>query len=142
MTAVIGFIAVLILVVCPMSAVAQISVNASKATADREAEPIPPGTTINLQNWQQYRQFMPDGMLALFEGKYAWKTPPDVALEVGPTIIHPLPRNYLAATEKFAGQVQLLELPDGGLTLRNYQGGTPFPNPQEPHKGWKILANL
>jgi hypothetical protein len=142
MTAVIGFIAVLILVVCPMSAVAQISVNVSKAMADGETEPIPPGTTINLQNWQQYRQFMPDGMLALFEGKYEWKMAPDVALEVGPTIIHPLPRNYLAATEKYAGQVQLLELPDGGLTLRNYQGGTPFPNPREPHKGWKILANL
>jgi hypothetical protein len=142
MTAVIGFIAALILVVCPMSAVAQISVNVSKAMADGETEPIPPGITINLQNWQQYRQFMPDGMLALFEGKYEWKMPPDVALEVGPTIIHPLPPNYLAATEKYAGQVELQELPDGGLTLRNYQGGTPFPNPQEPHKGWKILANL
>jgi hypothetical protein len=69
---------------------------------------------------------MPDGMAALFEGRYAWKTPPDVSLEVGPTVIHPLPRNYLAATEKYAGQVQLQELPDGWLTLHNYQGGAPF----------------
>jgi hypothetical protein len=94
-----------------------------------------------MQNWQQYRQFMPDGMAALFEGKYSWKMPPEVALEVGPTIIHPLPRNYLAATEKYAGQVQVQELPGGGLTLRNYHGGIPFPNPGEPHKGWKILAD-
>ncbi len=142
MTGVIGFITVLIFAVCPMSAIAQVSANTSKTIADGAAEAIPPGTTINMQNWQQYRQFMPDGMAALFEGKYAWKMPPDVALEVGPTIIHPLPRSYLAATEKYAGQVQLQEIPNGGLTLRNYQGGAPFPNPQEPHKGWKILANL
>jgi Protein of unknown function (DUF1329) len=142
MTAVIGLIAVLILVVGPMSAVAQISTSNAQAMASGEEPTIPPGTTVNMQNWQQYRQFMPDGMEALFEGKYAWKMPPDVALEVGPTVIHPLPRNYMAATEKYAGQVQLEELPDGRLTLRNYRGGAPFPNPQDPHKGWKILANL
>jgi hypothetical protein len=26
--------------------------------------------------------------------------------------------------------------------LKNYHGGTPFPNPQEPKKGWKVLANV
>src|SRR5215471_7982082 len=69
--------------------------NISKATANEAAQPIPPGTKISMQNWQQYRQFMPDGMAALFEGKYAWKMPPDVSLEVGPTVIHPLPHNYM-----------------------------------------------
>ena len=142
MSVVIGFIAVLIFVMCPMQIRAQISEGPSKASADESAQSVPPGTTINMQNWQQYRQFMPDGMAALFESKYAWKMPPDVALKVGPTVIHPLPRNYMAATEKYADQVQLQELADGGLTLRNYRGGAPFPNPQEPHKGWKILANL
>ncbi len=142
MTVVIGLIAVVLFAVCPVSAVAQSPTNNSKALADGASEPVAPGTTINMQNWRQYQQFMPDGMAALFEGKYAWKMPNDVALEVGPTIIHPLPRNYLAATERYAGQVRLEELPGGGLTLRNYQGGAPFPNPQEPHKGWKILANL
>ena len=142
MIGLIGLIAVLILAIYPRPVLAQTSANPPKATADGALELIPPGTTINGQNWQHYRQFMPDGMIALFEGKYAWKMPPDVALEVGPTVIHPLPRNYVAATEKYSGQVQLQELPEGGLTLRNYQGGAPFPNPQEPHKGWKILANL
>ena len=141
MTAVIGFVALLLFALCPHIA-AQTSTTNLKPNADGAAEQIPPGTTVNMQNWQRYREFMPDGMAALFEGRYAWKMPNDVALEVGPTIIHPLPRSYLAATEKYAGQVQLQELPDGGLTLRNYQGGAPFPNPQEPHKGWKILANL
>jgi Protein of unknown function (DUF1329) len=103
---------------------------------------IPPGTTITMQNWRHYQQYMPDGMIALFEGQYFWKMPDDVSMEVGPTIIHPLPPNYLAATEKYSGQVRIVELPDGGLNLTGYQGGIPFPTPDEPHKGWKILANL
>jgi hypothetical protein len=139
--AAIAFIAALV-ALCPLAATAQTSSSTTKAMADGTTAPIPPGTTINMQNWQAYRQFMPDGMVALFEGTYAWKMPADVALEIGPTVIHPLSHNYLAATEKYAGQVQLEELPEGGLTLRNYQGGEPFPNPQEPHMGWKILANL
>jgi hypothetical protein len=34
-----------------------------------------------MQNWQQYKQFMPVGMIDLFEGKYYWKMPSDI----GPT---------------------------------------------------------
>ncbi|MGH7836531.1 MAG: DUF1329 domain-containing protein, partial [Candidatus Binataceae bacterium] len=93
-------------------------------------------------NWQSFRQYMPDGMIALFEGKYFWKMPAGVGLEVGPTVLHPLPKNYVDATEQYASQVKLVELPDGGITLSGYRGGVPFPNPAEPHKGWKVLANL
>ena len=103
---------------------------------------IPAGTTITTQNWQQYRGYMSEGVQALFEGKYFWKMPADVAIEVGPTVINPPPKNYMAATEKYSGQVKLTELPDGGLTMEGYQGGSPFPNPSEPHKGWKILADV
>jgi hypothetical protein len=142
MIALIEFIALLVLALCPPSAIGQVSTRTVQTASDGAAGPIPPGTIINMQNWQQYRQFMPDGMAALFEGSYTWKMPGDAALEVGPTIIHPLPRNYQAATEKYSSQVQLQQLPDGGITLRNYQGGAPFPDPQEPHKAWKILANL
>jgi len=106
--------------------------------APPNADSIPPGTIITMQNWQNYRRFMPDGMAALFEGKYFWKMPPDVQMEVSPTIIVPLPKNYLAATEKYASQVKVIELPDGGLTLQGYRGGIAFPNPQEPHRGWKV----
>jgi hypothetical protein len=95
-----------------------------------------------MQNWQQFQQYMPDGMVALFEGKYFWKMPADVKMEVGPTIIHPLPKTYMEATEKYSGQVHLVDLPDGALTLSGYQGGVPFPNPAEPHQGWKVLANV
>ena len=103
---------------------------------------IAPGTQINLGNWRNYQDFMPDGMVALFQGQYYWKMPADVQMEVGPTVIHPLPKTYLDATEKYSSQVKVIELPDGGLTLQGYQGGKPFPNPSEPHKGWKILANV
>lgn len=102
---------------------------------------IEPGTKITLSNWRQYKDFMPPGMQALFEGKYFWKMPPDVVMEVGPTIIHPLPKRYLAATEKYSKQVSVVHLPNGRYDVANYHGGMPFPNPQEPDKGYKILAN-
>jgi hypothetical protein len=106
------------------------------------ADSIPPGTTITMQNWQQFQQYMPDGMVALFQGKYYWKMPTDVKMEVGRTIIHPLPKTYMEATEKYSSQVKLVDLPDGALTLSGYQGGIPFPNPADPHQGWKVLANV
>src|SRR6266446_1417350 len=49
---------------------------------------IPPGTIITIENWRRYKQYMPDGMIALFEGSYFWKMPPDVSMEVGATIIN------------------------------------------------------
>lgn len=103
---------------------------------------IPPGTIITMQNWRDYRAFMPDGMAAFFEGRYFWKMPVDVQMPVGPTVIHPLPRGYLEATEKYSAQVKIIELPEGALALSGYSGGIPFPHPAEPRKGWKILANL
>jgi len=47
---------------------------------------IPPGTKITRQNWQQYKQFMPDGMVALFEGNYFWKMPADLEMESVPAL--------------------------------------------------------
>jgi hypothetical protein len=42
------------------------------------------GTKITMSNWQQYRQFMPVGMIHEFEGRYAWKMPADVEIDIGP----------------------------------------------------------
>jgi len=103
---------------------------------------IAPGTAITMANWSQYKDLMPEGMARLFAGQDPLKMPADVRMEIGPTTLHPLPKTYLAATEKYAAQVKLIELRDGGLSLQNYNGGIPFPNPAEPHKGWKTLANL
>src|SRR5271163_2343339 len=112
------------------------------APADGVSDASIAGATITMQNWRDYQKYMPDGLAALFEGKYFWRMPADVEMQVGPTIIHPLPKNYVEATEKYSGQVKVVELPNGGLTLSGYSGGVPFPNPTEPHQGWKILANL
>lgn len=105
------------------------------------AAPIPPGTKITTANWRQYQQFMPDGMVALFQGGQSWKMPDDVEIDVGPTIIHPLPKGYAEATEKYAEQVRLQSLDGGAHTLIGYVAGAPFPNPSGPDAGWEILAD-
>jgi len=102
---------------------------------------IAPGTKINSRDWQQYKQFMPVGMIALFKGKYSWRMQGDIEMDIGPTYIVPMPNSYLAATENYSTGVRMVVLPDGSLTLAGYVAGMPFPNPQEPQKGWKILAN-
>jgi hypothetical protein len=102
---------------------------------------IPAGTRITMQNWQRYKQFMPDGMVALFDGKYFWKMPADLAMEVGPTHHYPMPAGYADATEKYGNQIRVVPLPDGMTDIKNYVAGLPFPNPAEPYKGWKILAD-
>lgn len=103
---------------------------------------IPPGTVIDMQNWQQYKQFMTDGMQAFFQGTYHWKFPSDFQLVIEPTKDYPLgSKQYIENTEKYASQVRIADLPDGGHTIENYTAGLPFPNPSEPMKGWKILVN-
>ena len=68
---------------------------------------IPVGTKITMSNWQQYQQFMPFGMVQLFEGKYQWKMPTDVEMDVGPA--HQggnLPKTWVDATEKYGSQTE------------------------------------
>ncbi len=103
---------------------------------------IAPGTTITMSNWQQYKQFMPYGMQTLFEGKYFWKMPSDVAMTVGPTVILPLPKGYVEASEKYGSQTSVGTTPAGHHFVNGYVAGEPFPNPQEPDKGYKLLADV
>jgi hypothetical protein len=103
---------------------------------------IAPGTTITMQNWQQYKQYMPVGMIDFFQGTYYWKMPSDVQMQVGPTVIHPLSKYYLDASEKYGSQTRVVHNPDGTMDIANYVAGMPFPNPQEPDMGYKILANV
>jgi len=123
-------------------ALASIVTGAAASAVDSEAVAIAPGTKITPANWRQYKAFMPDGMIVLFAGKEFWKMPPDAEMDVEATVVNPLPKNYQAATGKYASRVKIVSLPDGGLTLTDYVAGQPFPDPQEPHRGWKMLANL
>ncbi|MBF6568628.1 MAG: DUF1329 domain-containing protein [Candidatus Binataceae bacterium] len=118
-----------------------LSLPVSHGWAEEEGS-IPPGTVITMQNWRQYKGFMSDGMQALFEGTYHWKFPSDFQLDVGPTHHYTLPEAYRRNTEKYSHLVKIVTLPDGRHTLTGYVAGQPFPNPQEPMRGYKILANL
>ncbi|MGH7988321.1 MAG: hypothetical protein ACREQX_18815 [Candidatus Binataceae bacterium] len=85
---------------------------------------IPSGTTITMENWQQYKQYMPLGMQVLFEGRYFWKMPTDIQMPVGPTVMHDLPPWVASATEKYSGQVRVVHLPNGHMDVQNL--GTMF----------------
>jgi hypothetical protein len=103
---------------------------------------IEPGTTITMENWQQYKQFMPLGMIGLFEGKWFWKMPPDIQMQVRKTIVYPLPKGYQEASEKYGNQTRVVHLPNGHYYIANYVAGLPFPHPSGPDKGYEILANV
>jgi hypothetical protein len=90
---------------------------------------IPIGTKITQVNWQQYQQFMTEGMKAVFAGTYFWHMPKNVEIEVGPTKPIPAPKPYLQDTEKYSSQVTLEPLPDGGYVPKGYVAGFPFSNP-------------
>jgi hypothetical protein len=66
---------------------------------------IPVGTKITMSNWEQYKAFMPLGMIKLFQGTYGWKMPADVEMDVGPA--HEggnLPKTWVEATERYGAQ--------------------------------------
>jgi hypothetical protein len=107
-----------------------------------EATSIPPGTVITTQNWQKYKSFMPYGMIKFFEGSLPYKMPPDVEMDVGPTVIHALPKPFWNAVEKYSSQVRLTKLPNGAWDIRNYIAGVPFPHPSGPNKGTEVADDV
>jgi Protein of unknown function (DUF1329) len=109
------------------------------AITARQEGTIVPGTKITMRNWPQYQQYMPMGMQELFAGRRFWKMPKEVEIDVGPTVIHPLPASYLDAP---ADAVRVVHLPNGHNDIANYVAGQPFPNPREPDKGYKLLVDL
>ncbi|HUY18772.1 MAG TPA: DUF1329 domain-containing protein [Candidatus Binataceae bacterium] len=111
------------------------------AQAAESESGIAPGTIITEKNWQQYKQFMTPGLQYLWAGTYTWKLGPNVQFVVGPTQHYPEPPTYEKYTEEYASKVGIKTLPDGRHILLNYVAGLPFPKPQDPMKGWKILAN-
>jgi len=104
---------------------------------------VPVGTKITLQNWQQYKKFMPVQMQAAFSGQYNLHigAEPVHTMEVGPAHDFPPPGNLAENTEKYSSQVKLEQLPSGGWLIKGYVAGLPFPNPQEPNRGIKLMYN-
>src|SRR5580704_19341287 len=79
-----------------------------------QQHPLPDGTVITTQNWQQYKGYMPLWMQVVFSGEYAFKLHPDQQVVVGPVTPRPYPKEYTANTEKYGSQVGLTKTPDGG----------------------------
>ena len=111
------------------------------AMTAHQPEGIASGTKITMRNWRRYQQFMPLGLVELFNGTHFWKIPPETEIEVGPTVSYPLAKSYVDATEKYSSQVRVVHLSNGNNDIANYIGGEPFPSPQEPDKGYKLLID-
>lgn len=101
---------------------------------------IPPGTKINAQNWEQYKDFFPEGIQVVLSGKHRiWRLPADWEIDVGPTIDYPLPKSFLEASEKYSGQARLRKLDNGAYTIENYTAGIPFTEISGPDAAYKLL---
>jgi Protein of unknown function (DUF1329) len=105
---------------------------------------IPPGTQITTANWTQYQGFLPVGIQALYSDQYGFKVGdgPDFAINVGPTVSTPLPKEMLTNAEKYGHQARLVPLPSGGYGIEGYVAGMPFVNPTEPDLGTKMMYDL
>jgi Protein of unknown function (DUF1329) len=121
---------------------------AYRQLADASAhQNLPPGTRITLQNWTNYRRFLPVGFQVAYSGHYPIKigAEPHYVIEVTPTRHFTMPRKFLDDTEKFQNQTQLVPGPGGGYTL------SPLPvdtaglvfgaEPGEPNRGYKVMYN-
>jgi len=116
-----------------------------KAEVDASSsETIPPGTQITTANWKQYQNFLPVGLQAMFSGQYGFKVGDgsDFALNVGPTVATPLPKEVQTNAEKYGHQAELVKLANGGYGIKGYVAGMPFANPSEPELGTKIMFDL
>jgi len=109
------------------AAVAPASSGAVVATQPA-SDSIPPGTPITMQNWQQYQQFMPDGMVALFQGKYFWKMPADVKIDVGnigETTVHwaVVTSNVILHRDNIKPQTSHCPVSESAVLLQILEGG-------------------
>ncbi|HEV3109980.1 MAG TPA: DUF1329 domain-containing protein [Candidatus Binataceae bacterium] len=112
------------------------------ASAD-SSDTIAPGTRITLQNWQQYKKFMPIGVQAMFSQSYPFRvgSGPEFTMEVGPTVAIPMAAKLKEDTEKYAGQTKLRKVAGGGYTVDGYMAGVPFPKPSGDLTGVQVLYN-
>ena len=98
---------------------------------------IPPGTKITLQNWKQYRQFMPYWLQAAYAGNFHFKVGPgpEYTIDVEAAQNYPLPRQWREDGEKYGSQVRLEKDANGGWIMKGWVAGPPFPHPSGPNQG-------
>lgn len=106
-----------------------------------QPQEIPQGTVISAQNWEQYKQYMPEGMQLLFSGQSPWKFPSSLQITIGPQHHYEPSKVYEEDTEKYAQNVRIVDRPDGSHSITGYVAGCPFPKPSGPLAGYKILID-
>jgi hypothetical protein len=144
--AIVGIGASLSWFLCSAAVAGPISWDASNYTGMVDAsssETIPVGTQITVSNWQQYKRFLPISFQAAMSGAYIFHATSDpvYTLTVGPTTNLTPYRKWIEDGEKYSGQVSLVPAPTGGLTMKGWVAGPPFPNPSGPHRGEEIMYN-
>jgi hypothetical protein len=104
---------------------------------------IPPGTRITLQNWRQYKSFMPIWLQGAFNGNSALHIGdgPEYAIIVAPTQHYPMPGRWGQDAEKYGNQATLVQQSTGGYVMKGWVAGPPFPNPHGPNAAVEILYN-
>src|SRR5579885_3675782 len=95
------------------------------------SDTIPPGTRITLENWRQYRNFMPIWLQGAFNGNSGIHvgSGPEYAIVVGATVHYPMPGRWKQDAEKYGNQAALIRQPNGGYVMKGWVAGPPFPNP-------------
>ena len=98
-----------------------------------EADTIPPGTKINLSNWQRYQQFMTEGTKLIFAGDHFWSVPKNAEITVGPTIpIGGRPKLYIDYTEKYGSRAKLVRSDTGDYFPATTSPALPDPTSGDP----------
>ncbi|RMD81413.1 MAG: DUF1329 domain-containing protein [Candidatus Dadabacteria bacterium] len=93
---------------------------------------LKPGAVIDASNVDKVKDYVTPGV--------AWCVKNGMTLEIVPYREVPLPKAYVEATEKYAGQVSI----DDQNMLVNWVAGQPFPeiDPNDPKAAEKIMYNF
>lgn len=111
---------------------------AALGTSEGEATPLPePRERIDHTNVRRYAHLLPEHAIRWVREGAWFGSEGRKTILVGPTRPAPMPASFLAATERYAGRARLNE---EGL-VEGWVAGFPFPDPQPPQLGAKIMWN-
>lgn len=93
---------------------------------------VQPGDTVTKTNLDKVKELISPGV--------EWCVQHGMTMKIKAPRDVQLPKRYVEATEKYAGQVKLAQ---NGLKIENYVAGMPFPNvdPNDPQAAIKIMWN-
>jgi hypothetical protein len=102
---------------------------AYQALVDTDSpQTIPPNSRISSNNWEQYKNFLPIGLQALFSRSYQWRVPKgaDGEIVVGPTVAVSAPYKFRRDTEQYDRTAKLTHGSGDQIGISGYIAGLPF----------------